>query len=336
VKAVYLDSVQTLSQRELDTPVAGKNQVLVKMEAVGVCGSDVHYWHKGRIGQFIVREPMILGHECAGSVVAVGADVTHLAVGDRVVLEPGVPCWTCDHCKTGMYNLCPDIRFFATPPVDGSLVEYVAYDANLTFKIPEEIQDYGLATMVEPLAVGVFATRKVQPKLGDAAVVFGAGVIGIACMLAAKAAGCMSVTVADIREDRLKTIQALGADHIVDLKTQSLPDACFNIGYEATGADACYAHAAKCMKPGGRVSLVGMGADTSNAPIVDFVCREIALIPSFRYANSYGQALQLLCLHRDALAKVITHRFPFLLEGVEQAMRTAHADPAAGKVIIDF
>lgn len=336
MKAVYLDDIQKLSEKELKTPVPGDGQVLIKMQAVGICGSDVHYWHKGRIGQFVVKEPMVLGHECSGVVVRAGKNVRHLKEGDRVVIEPGIPCYTCEHCKRGRYNLCPDIRFFATPPVDGALLEYVACDANLVFKIPEGVTDFGLATMVEPLAVGVFATNRVKPSLGDRAVVFGAGVIGIACMLAAKAAGCASVTVADIREDRLAKIKELGADEIVNLKTSALPDDCFDIGYEATGADACYAHAAKCMRLGGRVALLGMGADVQSAPLVDFVCREIALIPSFRYANAYETALYILDHHKESLKSVITHRFLFSLEGVESALRTAHSDQSAGKVIVDF
>ncbi len=336
MKAVYLESVQKLTEKELPVPRPGDRQVLVKMKAVGICGSDIHYWHKGRIGPFVVEQPMILGHECAGEVVEAGKDVANLAVGDRVVIEPGVPCYTCEYCKSGKYNLCPDIRFFATPPVDGSMVEYVAFDADLVFRIPEEIKDFGLATMVEPMAVGVFATRTVKPALGDNAVVFGAGVIGIVCMLAAKAAGCAAVTVADIRDDRLERAKELGADNVVNLKTDTLSDSCYDIGYEATGAEACYALASKCIKPGGKLSLVGMGPELQSLPIVDFVCREIALLPSFRYANAYPAALKLLKAHHEKLEKIITHRFAFSLESVDEAIRTAYSDPTAGKVVVDF
>lgn len=336
MKAIYLDSVHTLSERELPIPKPAKDQVLVKMKAVGICGSDVHYWHKGKIGSFVVKEPMILGHECAGVVEETGSDVCGLKAGDRVVIEPGVPCYKCEYCMSGRYNLCPDMRFFATPPVDGSMVEYVAFDSSLVFKIPDSIEDFGLATMVEPLAVGVFATSRIKPKLGDHAIVFGAGIIGIACMLAAKAVGCATVTMADIRDDRLKKAKELGADTVINLKTDAIPETAFDIGYEATGADACLAHLAKCMKSGSKVSLLGLGADTQTLPLVEFICREITLIPSFRYANSYAQALHLIAINQDKLKGAITHRIPFSLKGVDEALNTAFSDMNACKVIVDF
>jgi L-iditol 2-dehydrogenase len=336
MKAIYLDSVQKLSERELPIPKPGKDQVLVKMKAVGICGSDVHYWHKGKIGSFVVKEPMILGHECAGVIEEAGSQVSGLKVGDRVVIEPGVPCYKCEYCMSGRYNLCPDMRFFATPPVDGSLVEYVVFDSSLVFKIPESIEDYGLATMVEPLAVGVFATTRIQPQFGDHAVVFGAGIIGIACMLAAKAVGCATVTVADIREDRLKKVKELGADKVINLKTDAMPEMAFDVGYEATGADACLAHLAKCMKSGSKVSLLGLGADMQTLPLVEFICREIMLVPSFRYANAYAQALHLIELNQDKLMSAITNRIQFSLKGVDEALNTAYSDMNACKVIVDF
>lgn len=336
MKAVFLDKVQTLSERELPPVHAKAGQVVVKMKAVGVCGSDVHYWNSGRIGPFVVKEPMILGHECAGVITEIGEGVQDFSIGQPVVLEPGIPCYTCDACKKGRYNLCPNILFFATPPVHGSLVEYVAYDAGLVFPIPETIQDFGLATMVEPLAVGVFATTRIQPQLGEKAVVFGAGIIGIACMLAAKAAGCRHVTVADIRDDRLLLAKQLGADRVVNLKGATLPPDFYDFGYEASGAESCYAAAASCIKSGGRLSLVGMGPEKQSLPLVDYICREISLIPSFRYGNAYPVALQILQENASGLQEAITHRYPFSLHGVEQALQTAHKDPTACKVIIDF
>ncbi len=335
MKAIYLDSVQKLSERDLFVPKMGEKQVLVKVKAVGICGSDVHYWEKGNIGSFVVREPMILGHECAGIVEDAGGAV-RLKRGDRVVIEPGVPCHTCEFCLKGQYNLCPNIHFFATPPDDGCLAEYVAFDANFVFPIPDEIDDFGLATLAEPIAVGIFATNRLRPALGDRAVVFGAGVIGIACMLAAKAAGCREVTVADIRADRLARAKELGADHVIDLKQEAPPAAYFDVGYEATGADACFTHLAVCMKSGGKVAAVGLGPDTQTFPMVEFVCREIALLPTFRYANSFPAALHLLRTHREELKKLLTHRMPFTLNGVEEAIQTSFGDPSACKVIIDF
>lgn len=336
MKAVYLDEVRTFSERELPKPQCGSHQVVVQMKAAGVCGSDVHYWENGRIGQFVVREPLILGHECSGVVTAVGNEVTRFDVGDRVVLEPGVPCMKCEHCLKGRYNLCQNIVFFATPPDDGILVESIAYDENFVFKIPDEITDFGLATMAEPMSVGVFATERIEPCLGERAVVFGAGIIGITCLLAAKAAGCRHVTVADIRDDRLEWAAEMGADQVINTRTDVLPENAFDFGYEATGADACYSLAAKCIKPGGRLALIGMGGEVQQVPMVDYVCKEISVIPSFRYANTYPTALGLLVDNREKLMQLITHRIQFSLGGVEKAFRIAAEEPTAVKVVIEF
>ena len=336
MKAIYLDKVKTFSEKELPSPECGEHQVVVQMKAVGVCGSDVHYWKNGRIGQFVVNDPLILGHECSGVVTAVGSKVTKFSAGDRVVLEPGVPCMKCEHCLKGRYNLCQNIVFFATPPDDGVLVESIAYDENFVFKIPDEITDFGLATMAEPMSVGVFATERISPGLGERAIVFGAGIIGITCLLAARAAGCKHITVADIRNDRLEWAAEMGADTVINTRDEKLPENAYDFAYEATGADVCYRLAAKCIKPGGRIALIGMGPELQQVPMVDYVCKEISVIPSFRYSNTYPTALELLVDNKEKLMQLITHRVAFSLNGVERAFRIASDDPSAVKVVVEF
>lgn len=336
MKAIYLDKINTFSEKELAEPKCGEHQVLVQMKAVGVCGSDVHYWKNGHIGQFVVEEPMILGHECSGVVTAVGEKVTKFSAGDRVVLEPGIPCMKCEHCLKGRYNLCQNIVFFATPPDDGVLVEEIAYDENYVFKIPDEITDYGLATMAEPLSVGLFATQRIKPAIGEKAIIFGAGIIGITCLLAARAAGCKDITVADIRDDRLEWAKEMGADQVVNTMKDQIPDNTFDFGYEATGADACYNLAVKCIKPGGRIAMIGMGPEIQKVDMVDYVCKEISIVPSFRYGNTYPLVLDLLKDNQEKLKQLITHRVPFSLEGVEEAFRIASEDPTAVKVVVEF
>lgn len=306
------------------------------MKAVGVCGSDVHYWKNGRIGQFVVEEPLILGHECSGVITDVGEKVSKFAVGDRVVLEPGIPCMKCEHCLKGRYNLCQNIVFFATPPDDGVLVEEIAYDEDYVFKIPDEVTDYGLATMAEPLSVGLFATQRIKPALGEKAIIFGAGIIGITCLLAAKAAGCKDITVADIRDDRLACAKEMGADQVVNTMKDQIPDNTFDFGYEATGADACYNLAVKCIKPGGRIAMIGMGPEIQKVDMVDYVCKEITIVPSFRYSNTYPLVLDLLKDNQEKLKQLITHCVPFSLEGVEEAFHIASEDPSAVKVVVEF
>jgi L-iditol 2-dehydrogenase len=293
MKAIYEKGVEVLLEKELSVPEPKDDQALVQMKAVGICGSDMHYFYHGRIGPFVVEKPMILGHECAGVVIKTGRAVKSLKEGDRVVLEPGVPCYTCDFCKAGRYNLCPDIRFFATPPVDGAFVEYVAFEENLIFKIPDEIEDFGLATMVEPMAVGVFATRyNKSPPFSIMPWYSRRDHRDFHACSAAKAAGCASVTVADIRDDRLARAKAQGADESINSKP-AVYGRLLRRRYEATGADECLARAAKCMKSGGKLLLVGMGPERQTLPLVDFVCREISLLPSFRYANAYPAALSI-------------------------------------------
>ena len=336
MKAIYLDKINTFSEKELAKPECGERQVLVRMKAVGVCGSDVHYWKNGRIGQFVVEEPLILGHECSGVITDVGEKVSKFAVGDRVVLEPGIPCMKCEHCLKGRYNLCQNIVFFATPPDDGVLVEEIAYDEDYVFKIPDEVTDYGLATMAEPLSVGIFATQRIKPALGEKAIIFGAGIIGITCLLAAKAAGCKDITVADIRDDRLACAKEMGADQVVNTMKDQIPDNTFDFGYEATGADACYNLAVKCIKPGGRIAMIGMGPEIQKVDMVDYVCKEITIVPSFRYSNTYPLVLDLLKDNQEKLKQLITHRVPFSLEGVEEAFHIASEDPSAVKVVVEF
>ena len=336
MKAIYLDKINTFSEKELAKPECGERQVLVRMKAVGVCGSDVHYWKNGRIGQFVVEEPLILGHECSGVITDVGEKVSKFAVGDRVVLEPGIPCMKCEHCLKGRYNLCQNIVFFATPPDDGVLVEEIAYDEDYVFKIPDEVTDYGLATMAEQLSVGLFATQRIKPALGEKAIIFGAGIIGITCLLAAKAAGCKDITVADIRDDRLACAKEMGADQVVNTMKDQIPDNTFDFGYEATGADACYNLAVKCIKPGGRIAMIGMGPEIQKVDMVDYVCKEITIVPSFRYSNTYPLVLDLLKDNQEKLKQLITHRVPFSLEGVEEAFHIASEDPSAVKVVVEF
>ena len=196
-RAAVLTGLKTLEFREVPMPQVGADEILMRMEAVGVCGSDVHYYSHGRIGDFVVEFPFILGHECAGTIVEVGKEVKHLQVGDRVALEPGVPCGKCEMCRTGHYNLCPDVKFFATPPYDGCLMDYVSFPAEFAFKLPDNVSTVEGA-LVEPLAIGINAALTGGVKLGDTVLIFGAGCIGLVTLLAAKAYGASQIIVSDV------------------------------------------------------------------------------------------------------------------------------------------
>ncbi|WP_157148861.1 alcohol dehydrogenase catalytic domain-containing protein, partial [Brachyspira pilosicoli] len=197
MKVAIMTDLKKIEFIERDIPKPKSDEVLVKLEYVGVCGSDLHYYEHGAIGNYIVKYPFVLGHECSGTVVEIGDNVKHLKVGDKVALEPGKTCGKCEFCKTGRYNLCPDVIFFATPPVDGVFQEYVAHPESLSFKLPDNISTMEGA-LIEPLAVGMHAARQGDAKIGEIAFVTGAGCIGLCSMLALKACGVSKVYVIDV------------------------------------------------------------------------------------------------------------------------------------------
>ena len=198
VKALVLEEKDRLSLRDIPIEESlGRRDVRIALRTIGICGSDIHYYTHGHIGPFVVRDPMILGHEASGVVIEVGADVHELKPGDRVCAEPGIPDPTSRASRLGQYNLDPAVRFWATPPVHGILRPTVVHPANFTFKLPDNVS-FAAAAMVEPLAVGVYGATKAGVKPGDIAVVIGAGTIGLVTVLAALAAGCARVIVSDV------------------------------------------------------------------------------------------------------------------------------------------
>ena len=188
MKVAVMNGIGKMGYTTRDIPTPKDDEVLVKLEYVGICGSDMHYYETGAIGHYVVKPPFVLGHEPGGTVVEVGSKVKHLKVGDRVALEPGKTCGHCKFCREGQYNLCPDVVFFATPPVDGVFQEYVAHEAALCFKLPENVSTLEGA-LIEPLAVGFHAANQGGAHAGQTAVVMGAGCIGLMTMMALKAEG---------------------------------------------------------------------------------------------------------------------------------------------------
>lgn len=335
MKAVYLEKKGLLVEKEIPEPkIVDNNQVKIKIKSVGVCGSDVHYWEHGKIGSFIVEKPMILGHEVSGEIVEVGGDVKNFSTGDLVVIEPGKSCGKCELCKTGRYNLCPYMAFYATPPFDGALREYVTFESDYVFKVPENVESE-VATLVEPLAVGTFSSNKAGIKLGDKIIVFGAGVIGICCMIAAFESGAQEVYIVDIRDDRLDLALSLGATGVYNAKRDELPEQYFNVAYECTGVKDSLIHAVKILKPGSTVISIGLGAESmQETPIVEMIFKEIRLLPAFRYANVFPASLKIIQKHINKFEKLITHKYNF--KETEKAFVTARDNQTAVKVIINF
>ena len=209
-KTFYMTGIEKIELGEAPMPKIGPDDVLIKVQSVGVCGSDLHYYRSGAIGDFKVEFPFVLGHEAAGVVEDVGENVTTLKKGDRVCMEPGVPCMKCEECLSGHYNLCRDVRFWATPPYDGVLSEYISHPAAFTFKIPDNMS-FTEGALVEPLAIGLHACNMGGVKLGQTVAIMGAGCIGLVTLLAAKAYGATRIIVGDVLDKRLDKARELGA-----------------------------------------------------------------------------------------------------------------------------
>lgn len=325
-----LYSVNDLRLENRPIPKPNRNEVLLRMDKVGICGSDVHYWVNGRIGDFIVKAPMVLGHEAAGIVSQIGEGVSHLKPGDRVAIEPGVPCRICDYCKIGRYNLCPDIIFCATPPYDGNLARYYTHAADFCYKLPDHMSTEEGA-LLEPLSVAVHACRRAGVQVGHKILICGAGPIGLVNLLTAKAMGASSVLITDISASRLEVAKSLGADHTLlvgkeDAETLAAEIAAklgsqADVAIECSGAESSIRLGIFGTKSGGVLVLVGLGAPEIKVPIVNAAVREVDIRGIFRYANCYPTALELVASGRVNVKPLITHRFK--LEESVAAFETA-------------
>ena len=332
-RACVLTQPKTLVFRDVPMPDVAPGEILMKLEAIGVCGSDVHYYQNGRIGDFIVEYPFILGHECAGTVVEVGEGVTSLKVGDRVALEPGVPCGKCEMCRTGHYNLCPDVKFFATPPYDGCLMNYVNFPAEYAFKLPDNVSSVEGALM-EPLCIGINAARTGGVKLGDTVLVFGAGCIGLVSMLAAKACGASKVFVSDVIPLRLDVAKKLGATETINSKEENLQERIaeltggrgVDVVLDCAGFSATVADAVRVTRPAGKIVVVGMGADELNGiPLGPISAKELVITSLFRYKNLYPATINAVASGKIDIKGIVSKTFSF--DETPEAFRMAAECP---------
>jgi L-iditol 2-dehydrogenase len=327
-RAAVLTGPGRIVVEDRPVPEPGPREVLVEVSAVGVCGSDVHYYEHGRIGDFVVEAPLVLGHESAGRVVALGEGATRHAVGDRVTLEPGVPCGRCRECRAGRYNLCADVVFFATPPVDGAFANYVTIHEDFAFALPDAMSDEAGALM-EPLSVGIWACRKGGVTAGDRVLVTGAGPIGLLAMQVARAAGA-SVTVSDVSEPRLALAERTGAARTVRGDVSGIEADCL---IECSGHPAALAAGIAALRPAGTAVVVGMGpGTTAELPLALVQERELWLTGTFRYANTYPTAIALVADGRVDVEAIITGHFG--LEETEAALRAGREDPASVKAVV--
>jgi L-iditol 2-dehydrogenase len=333
MQASVLRAVHDLIVEERPVPQPGPRDVLVRIKSVGVCGSDVHYYEHGRIGDHVVREPLVLGHEPSGEIVAVGAEVTRLTAGQRVSIEPGVPCLSCEQCLVGRYNLCPRMRFLATPPIDGAFCEYLAVHEAFAHPVPDTLSD-DAAAMLEPLSVGIWACRKGRVEPGSRVLVNGAGPVGLLAAQSALAFGAARVVVADVSESRLALAGRLGATDIVDVRSATLAESGVepDVLLECSGHPEATVAALRTLAPAGRAVLVGMGADVLPLPLPYVQNREIELVGTFRYANTWPTAIALAASGRVVLDPLVTHHYSLLDVGA--ALTAGGTDPSTVKVVV--
>ena len=326
MKVAVMEGIGKMGFTEREIPTPKDNEVLVKLDYVGICGSDIHYYETGRIGDYIVEPPFVLGHEPGGVVVEVGKDVTHLKVGDKVALEPGKTCGHCEFCREGKYNLCPDVVFFATPPVDGVFQEYVAHEAGLCFKLPENVSTMEGA-LIEPLAVGMHAASQGDAHLGQTAVVTGAGCIGLVSLLALKARGVSKVIVVDVMDKRLEKAKELGADYVINgMKEDTVARIMeitegkgFDLGIETAGSQITASQQIKAAKKGATIVFVGYSASGEmTLPIGMALDKELTFKTVFRYRNIYPTAIDAVSTGKIDIKGIVTNYYE--LDDIQNAL----------------
>jgi len=318
-KAAFMTGIRQMEIREIPMPELKPDQVLVKLEYVGICGSDVHYFEYGRIGDFIVNGDFILGHECAGTVTAVGNAVTTHSVGDRVALEPGATCGHCEYCTSGRYNLCPDVEFLATPPYNGCFCDYIAFPASLAFKLPPNVSTKEGA-LVEPLSVGLEAASIGRVKLGDSVTILGSGCIGLTTMLACKAYGASDIIVVDVIEKRLQKALELGANKVINASKEDtiaeIAKYTNNTGtdlvIETAGSLKTTQQTVDAVKRGGVIVMVGLAPeDVIPFNFAKLMGKVADVRPIFRYKNQYPIAIKAIASGKIDVSKIVTDEYDF-------------------------
>ena len=348
-KAAVLYGGKDLRLEQVPTPPLRPHEARIAPRATGICGTDQHYYQNGRNGIYQVEEPLILGHEAAGEVVAVGSDVTNLKVGDRVAVEPQLACWACQLCRSGRYNLCPGMRFngsaSAKPPAQGSLQELWTHPANLCYKLPDAVS-FAEGAMVEPLSVALHSVRKCNLKPGQTAFITGAGAVGLLCARIARISGASTIVMVDIDEARLE----FAKKHQIADKTFQIPlsgndgessaDFSLRIGekiredlqigfldtaLECTGVESCLNLCLGVVERGSKVIMVGMGSPVQQLNVGVALVREIEILGVWRYTNTFQPAIDLIAAGMVDVKSMISHQFS--MDDVESALQLALKRP---------
>lgn len=327
-RAAVMTELEHIEIKQIPEPEPEPMQAVVRIHAVGVCGSDTAYFKIGRIGDYIVDGPIVLGHEVAGEVVKVGSDVRNVSVGDRVAIEPGTPCRNCVECTAGRYHLCPDLVFLATPPYDGALMELMAIDARNLYPIPPEMS-YEQGALLEPLSVGIWGCKRANLTAGDHVLVSGAGPVGLLSASVARAFGAASVTVVDPSEFRRGLAEKMGfaTEH-----PDAVGERTFDVLLECSGAPGALAAGMRRLAPAGRAAMIGMPKQDVALPLAELNPNEVSLSLVNRYNHTWPLAIELVASGRIDVSDLITHHFS--LEESADALTLAGRVPDSIKAVI--
>jgi L-iditol 2-dehydrogenase len=327
--AAVMDRPLSIEVKQVGIPEPKSDEALIQVYCIGICGSDVHYYEHGKIGRYEVKQPIILGHELAGVVVKVGNDVRNVSIGDRVAVEPGVTCGRCDYCKSGRYNLCPDVVFMATPPVDGAWAEYVAVRSDFLFKLPDEMS-FEEGALLEPLSVGLHAMRRAHVGPHDRILITGLGPIGLLAAAAAKLFGVTEIYGSDVVAFRRELALELGVAGVLNPMEGDIHNQLnewtngkgVDVIIETSGNAKAISDSIRLVKRGGRIVLIGLPtSDAIPLDIPQLVDSELDVYGIFRYANTYPAAIQALSKGTQDIRKVITHKFA--LDDIKEAVELA-------------
>jgi L-iditol 2-dehydrogenase len=341
IKAAVLFEKSKIRFENIPVPKVEPDRVLIKLDYVGVCGSDSHLFANGFIGETQITYPMVLGHEPGGTIVQTGQNVHNFKVGDRVAVEPGIPCWKCDNCKQGKYNLCTNVYFYASLPVrEGCFSEYISHPANLCFKLPDNVSTLEGALM-EPLAVGFHAATQSGAVVGKSVAILGSGCIGLVTLLSLKSMGINDITVIDILENRLNKAKELGAKHIINAsktdpikKLLEITGSGADYTFETAGSDTTLMQISKMTKRGGTITLVGYTSKGIAKMNVNWIIdNEMTIKTVFRYRNHYPTIIKAVSEGLIPLKKIATDIFEFkdIQKGMEYALQ--HQDTVTKAVI---
>jgi L-idonate 5-dehydrogenase len=328
---------------EQDAGEIGPGQVLVKVGMGGICGSDLHYFHNGGFGSVRITEPMVLGHEVAGTVVAVAPGVESVRIGDKVAVNPSRPCGACKFCLEGLPNQCLDMRFYGsamrTPHVQGAFRNMLLCEATQCVKVAEHVP-LRLAALAEPFSVGLHGVSRAGPLLGKRVLVSGCGPIGVLAIAAARAHGAAEITATDVVDEPLVIARAMGADNVINVaqdkawvSRHSADKGTFDVMLECSGNERALRDGLEVMRPRGVVVQLGLGGDVS-IPQNMVVAKELSICGSFRFHAEFALAVRLINEGRVDLSPVVTHTFPMLQ--ARQAFELASDRQKAMKVLIDF